>query len=227
VDIDHLSQVLGTFLAVKPGVTAAPAPAPARRADYALISTLIREHSRVLDLGCGDGELLALLAAARGTSGLGVEIDLENLIGALGRGLDVFQGDIDEGLDMIPDQAYDYVVLSQTLQVVRRPREVLREMLRVAREGIVSFPNFAHWSNRAHLWLNGRMPKTSSLPFEWYDTPNIHLATLHDFMDLCRKEGIRVTHVIPLGECRISRLLVTLGLANLGAERVLVKIARA
>jgi len=224
VDIDQTSKLLCTFLGgCKPGTTAIPA---IKRDDYDRIASLIETGSRVLDLGCGDGDLLSLLTTNRQTSGMGVDIELSHLIAAMGKNLDVFHSDIDQKLDMIPDHAYDFVVLSQTLQVVRHPREVLHEMLRIAREGIVSFPNFANWHNRIRLGLTGRMPKTEALPFEWYDTPNIHLATWQDFLNLCRKDNIRVKRVIPLAERRLSKLLIAAGLENLGAERILVNITR-
>jgi homoserine O-acetyltransferase len=227
VDIEHLSQVIHTFLCSSARATSASRPVAVKSDDYDKIAGMIQPHARVLDLGCGNGDLLALLAANRSSTGLGVDIDLQHLIAALDKGLDVFHGDIDEDLSMIPDQAYDYVILSQTLQVVRKTREVLVEMLRIAREGIVSFPNFANWINRMHLGLTGRMPKSKSLPFEWYNTPNIHHATLTDFLALCREENIRVTTLIPLADNPISRSLVRVGLRNLGAERILVKITRA
>jgi homoserine O-acetyltransferase len=227
VDIDHLSRVITTFLG--PGASAAPDAAgnAVKRADHKRIAGLIAPGSRVLDLGCGDGDLLALLSAHRSTAGLGVDIDIDHLIASMDKGLDVFQGDIDEDLSMIPDQSYDYVILSQTLQVVRKPRVVLHEMLRIAREGLVSFPNFANWINRARLGLTGRMPKSDALPFEWYNTPNIHLATLRDFLALCRQDHIRITSLIPLAENPVSCIIRKAGFWNLGAERVLVKIARA
>lgn len=223
VDIVHMSQIISTFLGANPQREAPPA---VKREDYDLIAGLIEPDSRVLDLGCGNGDLLSLLSSNRHTTGMGVDINLQNLITAMGKELDVFQGDIDEGLSMIPDQAYDYVILSQTLQVIRRPRDVIHEMLRIAREGIISFPNFANWNNRLSLGLTGRMPKTEDLPFEWYNTPNIHLATWHDFLALCRKDNIRVKRILPLAERPLSRLLVSAGFQNLGAERILVNIAR-
>ena len=224
VDIEHLSQIICTFIGGCPDcATAGPAK---KRDDYELIANLIEPGSRVLDLGCGDGDLLSLLATNRQTAGMGVDIDLQHLIAAMNKKLDVLQGDIDSDLSMIPDQSYDYVVLSQTLQVVRRPRAVLHQMLRIAREGIVSFPNFANWHNRMVLGLTGRMPKTEALPFEWYNTPNIHLATWQDFLSLCRQDGIRVKRIIPMTEKPLSRLFVAAGLKNLGAERILVNITR-
>jgi len=224
VDIEHLSQIICTFIGGCPDCLSTP-PA-VKRDDYDLIANLIAPGSRVLDLGCGDGDLLSLLAAHRNTSGMGVDIDLHNLIAAMNKKLDILQGDIDKDLAMIPDNSCDYVILSQTLQVVRHPREVLHQMLRIAREGIVSFPNFANWYNRIVLGLTGRMPKTESLPFEWYNTPNIHMATWRDFLNLCRQDNIRVKRIIPLAEKPLSRLFVRAGFRNLGAERILVNIAR-
>jgi homoserine O-acetyltransferase/O-succinyltransferase len=227
VDIAHLANLVTTFLVSPDAPSAQNVTTPVRHpSEHEMILSLMQPRARVLDLGCGNGDLLAMLAANRQSSVFGVEIDLVRTIAAIAKGLDVYQGDLDEGLDMFPDQFYDYVILSQTLQEVRKPREVLRQMLRVAREGIVSFPNFANWTNRISLALKGRMPKTKSLPFEWYDTPNIHLATLRDFVDLCRQEKIRVAQVIPCADSGLSRLLIGIGLPNLGAERVLVKIGR-
>lgn len=224
VDIEHLSQIICTFIGGCPDCSS-PGPAK-KRDDYELIADMIEPGSSVLDLGCGDGDLLSLLAANRRTAGMGVDIDLQHLIAAMSKKLNVLQGDIDNDLSMIPDQSYDYVVLSQTLQVVRRPRAVLHQMLRIAREGIVSFPNFANWHNRMVLGMTGRMPKTEALPFEWYNTPNIHLATWQDFLNLCRQDGFRVKRIIPMAEHPLSRLFVVAGLKNLGAERILVNIAR-
>ncbi len=225
VDIEHLSQMICTFIGGCPDCSST-SPVAVKRDDYERIANLIEPGTRVLDLGCGDGDLLSLLAANRHTSGMGVDINLHHLISAMNKKLDVLQGDIDEDLSMIPDHSYDYVILSQTLQVVRQPREVLHQMLRIAREGIVSFPNFANWYNRLVLGMTGRMPKTKALPFEWYNTPNIHMATWRDFLNLCRQDNIRVKTIIPLTGNPFSRILVAAGFRNLGAERILVNIAR-
>jgi homoserine O-acetyltransferase len=228
VDIRHLAEVVDTFL-----VSGLPdnAPAPAKpappAADEFLIATLVKPGARVLDLGCGDGRLLARLKQERAvTRALGIDIDLAHIAQALAKGLDVFQCDIDLGLDMIPDRTYDYVILSQTLQVVRKPRLVLQEMMRVATSGIVIIPNFAHWLNRVSLGFAGRMPKSPALPYEWYETPNIHLATIKDFVALCEAEGVAIEEMIGIPESWTGAALVKLGLPNLGADRVLFKVTR-
>ncbi len=226
--IDKLQHVLHAFLPwVGPRPPSGRQKPPSRAtAEYDAVLDLIPPRSRVLDLGCGDGALLSRLEQERGTQGVGVEIDVECVIRATDNGHDVLLEDIDDGLAMIPDDAFDVAVLSETLQVVRRPRFVLQQILRVAREAIVTFPNFGYALVRAQLLLSGRMPKGGQLPFEWYDTPNIHLFTLNDFLALCRADGIAVQEVraLPGGPC--SRALLALGLRNLGAERVIVRIAR-
>ena len=174
------------------------APTPARqpfvrellgRSDYAIIGEIVEPKTRVLDLGCGEGELLEWLAVNKRVDARGVEISSAKVQRAIARGVSVFQSDIDEGLADYPDQAFDYVILSQTLQETRQPRQVLREMLRVGRRGIVAFPNFGHWRMRLSMLLSGRAPQTSLFPYEWYESPNIHLLTVHDFEDLARVEG--------------------------------------
>lgn len=158
------------------------------RTDYRIISEWVAPNSRVLDLGCGDGELLQWLAERKNVDARGVELDGSEVQRAIARGVSVYQGDIDQGLVDYPNQAFDYVVLSQTLQQVRRPLPVLREMLRVGQRIIVAFPNFGHWRVRlSHLW-SGRSPKTKLFPHEWHDSPNIHFLTVTDFTALVEQE---------------------------------------
>ena len=162
------------------------------RSDYAIIGEIVGRNSRVLDLGCGEGELLQWLAENKGVDARGVEISGAKVQRAIARGVSVYQGDIDEGLADYPDRAFDYIILSQTLQETHRPRQVLREMLRVGRRAIVAFPNFGHWRVRLSMLFGGRAPKTSLFPHEWYESPNIHFLTVHDFEELAAIEGLKV-----------------------------------
>jgi methionine biosynthesis protein MetW len=162
------------------------------RSDYAIIGEIVEPGSKVLDLGCGDGELLQWLAENKGVDARGVEISGERVHRAIARGVSVYQGDIDQGLADYPDQAFDYVILGQTLQETRAPRKVLREMLRVGRAAIVAFPNFGHWRVRLSMLTSGRSPRTKLFPYQWYDSPNIHFLTVHDFEDLAAMEGLQV-----------------------------------
>lgn len=168
------------------------------RIDQEVIANLVTETSRVLDLGCGDGLLLEYLFHRKQVQGFGVEISHEGVHACIARGLPVYHGDIDQGLSDHQDDSFDYVILSQTLQAVRRPEFVLREMLRVGKKIVVSFPNFGHWRVRTHLLFQGRMPRTRLLPDFWYDTPNAHLCTILDFQELCHTMEIRILHQIPL-----------------------------
>jgi len=162
------------------------------RSDYAIIGEIVEPKSRVLDLGCGEGELLQWLMESKGVEARGVEISRERVQRAIARGVSVFQGDIDEGLADYPDGAFDYVILSQTLQETHHPRRVLREMLRVGRRAIVAFPNFGHWRVRLSMLLSGRAPRTHLFPYAWYESPNIHFLTVRDFEDLAAAEGFTV-----------------------------------
>lgn len=160
------------------------------RSDYAIIGEIVEPGAKVLDLGCGEGELLQWLAENKGVDARGVEISGAKVLRAIARGVSVYQGDIDQGLADYPNQAFDYVILSQTLQETRRPLEVLREMLRVGRRAIVAFPNFGHWRVRLSMLMSGRAPKTRLFPHNWYDSPNIHFLTVEDFEQLARQERL-------------------------------------
>lgn len=158
----------------------------AMRVDLQIIADMIAANSRVLDVGCGDGSLLAYLDRHKNVDGRGIELSMTGVSAAVTQGLSVIQGDADTDLKDYPDQAFDYVVLSQTLQATWDPKGVLSHMLRIGRHAIVSFPNFAHWRVRWQLVTQGRMPVTGVLQHQWYDTPNIHLCTIRDFVTLCR-----------------------------------------
>ncbi len=162
------------------------------RSDLRIISDWIGPSSRVLDLGCGDGSLLRHLQDSRQVTGYGLEIDPDNIVACIRNRVNVIQTDLDRGLSDFDADSFDYVVMTQTLQAVHYPDRLLDEMLRVGREGIVTFPNFAYWRVRMHLAWKGRMPVSGALPHTWYNTPNIHLCTITDFEALCHSKGIRI-----------------------------------
>ena len=179
------------------------------RADLRLIAGWIAPGSQVLDLGCGDGALLAHLRDTRRCRGYGVELADSHVLECVRRGVNVVQANLDAGLRLFPDDKFDTVVLSQTLQAVHRVEAVLQEMARVARQGIVSFPNFGHWRHAASL-LAGRMPVTKTIPYQWYDTPNIHLCTPKDFEILAAKLGLAITGRALLADDEPVRVLPAL-----------------
>lgn len=161
------------------------------RAELRIIAEWIKPGSRVLDLGCGDGELLAYLQTHQKVTGYGIEIDQHNIVAAIKNNINVIQGDVDRGLTGFDDNSFDYVVMSQTIQALHNPDTIIKEMLRVGREAIITFPNFGHWRSRLQV-LRGNMPMTPTLPNTWYDTPNIHMCTVGDFDKFCRDHRIHV-----------------------------------
>ncbi len=186
-------------------------PNAMQRADFAAIANWIKPGARVLDLGCGDGTLLRYLAEKRGGVGYGVEIDDDGILACIKNGVNVIQGDLERGLSGFADGSFDYVILSQTLQAVRSSERVVREMLRVGRQGIVTFPNFGHWRNRLQVFF-GKMPVSSNLPYHWFDTPNIHLCTITDFEAFCRSHGVRIRErIVMRGRSAIAFLPNLLG----------------
>jgi len=187
------------------------------RPDFAAIAAWIPRGASVLDLGCGDGSLLDYLQTEREVRGYGVEIDDKNILRCIARGVNVIQANLDDGLSSFETGAFDFVILSQTLQATRHTEKLVREMLRVGREGIVSFPNFGYWKNRLQI-MQGHMPVSDVLPYQWYDTPNVHLCTLRDFEQLCDDMNMRIldqrvitnareVHVLPnlLGSTAVYR----------------------
>jgi len=187
---------------------------------------IIREIPRgasVLDLGCGEGDLLARLMSRKAVRGQGVELDAPAVMRCVERGVPVFQADLDRGLAGFPDRSFDYVVLEETLQTLHRPLQVLDEMLRVGRHGIVSFPNFAWWRIRMALLVEGRMPTTEQLPYRWHDTPNIHLFTLQDFLDWVTRERVKVVRAFAYADGAVRPLAAD---DTLNAEEALFLLSR-
>jgi homoserine O-acetyltransferase/O-succinyltransferase len=194
------------------------------RVDYELIESLIEPGSRVLDVGCGDGELLAKLMADRKIVGKGIEVDQDLVMDCVGCGIAIIQRDIERGLGSYCDKSFDYVIMSQTVQTIKDPERVFQELLRVGRRVIVSFPNFAHWRCRLQLLLAGKAPVTRQLPFRWYNSPNIHCLSLRDFEEFCGKLGVTIEKRIPL--VKTSPSPVRFG-PNLFAEQVIYVTSRA
>ena len=220
-DIEHLSKVVGGFLAGRQ----VKAMKWQKRLHRAIVG-MVKPGARVLDIGCGDGTLLDVLREERGVAGDGVEIDVERYEEAIAGDRRTIWGDVDEGLEMLPDGLYETAIVSDTLQEVKNPRGLLREALRVAGEAIVSFPNFSAYRIRLTLALLGRLPVSKQLPFQWYDTPNIHCVTLKDFCALCKADGIEIREIRAESRHLIGRVLLALGLKNLGASRIVARIAK-
>lgn len=198
----------------------ADAAADDLRQDLRLIAEMIEPGARVLDIGCGDGALLAYLARQKRVDGRGIELSQSGVNACVGHGLSVIQGDADSDLDAYPAAAFDVVVLSQTLQATRQPRRVVEALVRIGRRAIVSFPNFGFWRIRLRLLMRGQMPMSDLLPHPWYETPNIHLCTIRDFLALCDDVGVRVERSITLDRHGRPYALAPHGsLANLMAEQ--------
>lgn len=207
------------------------APSPAIRAadtsrvDLLLIAEMVTQGARVLDIGCGDGTLLRLLAEKRGVDGRGIELSQAGVNSCVAQGLSVIHGDADTDLVYYPDLAFDFAILSQTIQATYSPHHVLEQLLRIGRRVVVSFPNFGHWRVRAQLMFGGQMPQTDNLPDRWYDTPNIHLCSIDDFRGLCRDMGVRIERAIVLDRNSKPISLPPL-LANLLGEQAVFMLQR-
>lgn len=195
------------------------------RIDHSMILGLVPAGTKVLDLGCGDGSLLEKLVRQKGVIGRGIEISEEGVRACIAKGLTVLQGDIDQGLRDYPDSSFDYIILNQTLQAAKKPDVVLSEMLRVGKKGIVGFPNFAYWKLRLYLLFRGRMPKTEFLPFEWFDTPNIHFCSVADFSDYCARHGVTIERRVYLSTDQGGRVLKGVR-PNLFAENAVFLLSR-
>ncbi|NQV54409.1 MAG: methionine biosynthesis protein MetW [Rhodospirillales bacterium] len=197
------------------------------RDDLRIIADMVAPGSRLLDVGCGDGALLDYLIHRKDVDGRGIELSMEGVNACVSHGLSVIQGDADTDLNDYPDGAFDYVVLSQTLQATRAPKEVVANLLRIGRRAIVSFPNFGHWRVRVSLMFGGRMPVTSSLPHEWFETPNIHYCTIKDFVRLCGEMEIGIEKSIALNNTGVPRpILSNWAIANLVGQQAVFLLSK-
>ncbi len=200
---------------------------PSIRVDLRLIADMVDPDCRMLDVGCGEGGLLAYLEQEKQVDGRGMELSMAGVNECVRNGLAVIQGDADTDLKDYPTDGFDWVVLSQTLQATRRPREVLDNLVRISRRAVVSFPNFAHWRVRTQILLRGRMPVTGALPYSWYDTPNIHHCTIRDFIATCHEERYEIEQAVALnGDGTPMRMAATSALASLLAEQALFVLSR-
>ena len=194
--------------------------------NYKVVCNLVEKNSNILDLGCANGELLEILKKEKNTKGLGVEINQDCVINALEKGLSVVQGDLDLGLSEFQDSSFDYAILNQTLQSTKNPEFVIYEMLRVAKKCIVSFPNFAYWKVRFYLFFKGKMPKSKMLPYEWYDTPNVHLLTIADFFEFCKKRNIKIENSVYLTRSKTRKGFLMKNIANFFCQEAVFVITK-
>jgi methionine biosynthesis protein MetW len=206
-------------------MNAAPAPNAPIRVDLQIIADMVEARTRALDVGCGDGALLDYLVQFKQVDARGMELSQTGVNACVANGLSVIQGDADTDLRDYPDDAFDYVILGQTLQATREPAEVLRQMLRVGKRAIVSLPNFAHWAVRFRLVFGGRMPETPTLPYKWYDTPNIHLCSIDDFRALCSDMGVVIERAIVLNS-KSRPIKMPPPLSNLFGEQAVFLLRR-
>ena len=196
------------------------------RIDLLLIANMIPDGVRVLDVGCGDGELLNFLRREKNAEVRGIELSPNGVNKSVAKGLSVIQGNAEKEISHFPDNSFDYVILSQTLQAMDRPDRILKELLRVGKRAVVSFPNFGHWRVRIHLALKGEMPVTKSLDYPWYSTPNIHFCTIRDFVDLCEKLDIKIEKGMAVGNTGSKMSFNSMILSNLFGTQGLYVIAR-
>lgn len=199
---------------------------PLIRADLQIIADMVEPGARVLDIGCSDGALLSYLVTFKQVKGCGIELSQAGVNASVSYGLSVIQGDADTDLDDYPEGAFDYVILSQTLPATRDPRQVLQNLVRIGRRAVVSFPNFGHWSVRLHLLLAGRMPVTGALPEQWYETPNIHLCTIRDFLALCEGCGVTIEQSYALDDDGRKKRIASPWRANLLGEHGLFLLSK-
>ncbi len=201
-------------------------PADTARVDLLLIAEMVTPGARALDIGCGDGMLLRLLGQSRDVDGRGIELSQAGVNQCVAQGLAVIQGNADTDLAYYPDLAFDYAILSQTIQATHNPREVLEQLLRIGKRVVVSFPNFGHWRVRSQLMFHGHMPRTDNLPERWYDTPNIHLCTIKDFLALCEDIGAKVERAVALNAYGTKLVSMPLFAQNLFGEQAVFLLSR-
>ena len=193
------------------------------REDLELISSWVKKNSSVLDLGCGDGNLLKILKEQKNVTGYGVDNDISQIKLSLDNTINVLQLDLDDGLNDFKDDTFDYVILAQSLQEIKNPKKLLKEMLRIGKEVIISFPNMGHWSSRVQLFFEGRMPVTSELPYSWHDTPNIHLCTICDFESFCKENNFIISDSSIASRSVLDNIMIKI-LPNLFGQVALFRI---